>query len=184
MTSFTDKNGQTWDVEFTLAELIRVKARTGLCLVNLTKADVEYGATKDEASGKLKLTGGRAEEDSAKLSDDIVLFLDVLYVMLEPKAKERGLDTEGFAGVLDSDAIFTAIEAVSTELMLFGQSRQSQPQARAAIERWSRAKNQKLATTRGSFLAKMEAAALTAETSSASPNNVPNSPASSAASTP
>lgn len=184
MTSFTDKKGQAWDVEFTLAELMRVKSRLGLSLANLTKAEVEHNAIPDDKTGKLKLTGGRAKEDLDKLTNDIVLFIDALYVVIEPQAKSRGLGSEAFAGILDADALLSAIDCFNSELMLFTQSRANQPRARTAIQRWATANNRLLETERARMLATLESEALTAETSLASPNGASNSPASSAVSTP
>jgi hypothetical protein len=104
MTSFKDKTGAAWDVEITFRLLAAIKARCGVCLLDLTEED-----------RKAK----RAEADLQRLNSDFALFMNVLFVLCEAQASKRGLTDEQFGELFDWGCYTEAVAAVDEEFTLF-----------------------------------------------------------------
>ena len=119
MAGFTDAEGQYWTIRTALGDLIRVKDRLGLCLVDLT--------AQDRAER-------RAERDLARLADDVELTVNVLYVLCEPQAAEREITDVAFGERLDADAILHATAAVQEELTVFTLPRSLKDRGRKASQ--------------------------------------------------
>lgn len=103
MAEFTDNAGRKWVLTLDVVEIRRVSARTGFRLDKL------FG---DNAAGLEKLFG------------DPLAFVDVLFVLVEPRAKEIGVSDEQFGRSLAGDAIDDAAKAFMEALADFSPSRQ------------------------------------------------------------
>ena len=104
MASFKDTQGRVWDVAVNLGQLMKVKSRLGLCLVDLSAEDV---AAK------------RSESDLKRLSGDVELSINLLYVLCEKQCQERDVGDEAFGLTLDLDAWADALAALKEELTVF-----------------------------------------------------------------
>lgn len=117
MASFKDIGGQAWDVHIALGDLLRVKSRLKLSLINLTTED--RGA--DQAS-----------KDLDRLRSDLPLFCAVVFCLVSKQAEARGVTEDQFADLLDGPVVIEAISAIAEELVVFTQSRPNKEKARAA----------------------------------------------------
>jgi hypothetical protein len=75
MPQFTDLKGQAWNIEITIAAAKRLR----------NQMDIDV----------LAITGDNREEVIERLADPITMF-DVLFVTVEPQAKELGIGDEEF----------------------------------------------------------------------------------------
>lgn len=88
MSQFKDANGRTWTLNVHVGSIKRTRDATG---VDITKL---YG------------------EDAAKVFADIVLTVNVLYMLVKPQADEAGISDEQFGEGLVGDAIERAHDAL------------------------------------------------------------------------
>ena len=110
MRSFKDLEGRQWQVAVTVGSIKRVKGLLGVDLTDLTSGDPPL------------LT---------RLGMDVMLLCDVIYVLCQPQANERGISDEQFGIALGGDAILTASEAFWGELIDFFQQVRRTDQATA-----------------------------------------------------
>lgn len=96
MSSFTDKHGRPWSIEFTLGSLTRVKAETGVDLLTLHVPD----------SPALTV-----------LRNDPVTLLQVLLVQLRPQLREKGVGDDAFADSILEEHVWSAVEALLTGMI-------------------------------------------------------------------
>lgn len=102
-TTFKDTEGRTWDCAIDYAAAKRVR---GGMDVNL-------------------LDGKEALE---ALVDDVMMLVDVIYVVVQPQAEQRGVSDEQFGAALDGDTIDAATSAFLEAFVNF-----SQPAKRPAM---------------------------------------------------
>lgn len=96
MTTFTDNAGRSWTVRVDVAVIKRVRDTLATNIVDLSPA------------------GG-----FAKLSDDVVLLVDVLYVLVRDQAAAANVTDEEFGRGLAGDALDQASKALLAELAAF-----------------------------------------------------------------
>lgn len=98
MHTFCDTDGRTWAVEINVDAIRRVRGALGIDL--LTVLD----------------NGG---ELLARLHDDPVTLVDVLYVVCRPEADRRGVTDEEFGRSMSGDALLQGSEALMQGLVDF-----------------------------------------------------------------
>lgn len=97
MKPFTDNRGRTWDVALNVTALKRVR---DLCAFDLLKIVEDAGVI-------------------ARLIDDPVLLVDVIYAICRPQAETRDISDEAFGESMAGDAIERATEALLEEIVGF-----------------------------------------------------------------
>jgi hypothetical protein len=95
MNNFKDANGLAWELALDIVTAKRVKSTLGVDLL----ADVDAVLIK--------------------LGDDLVLLVDVLYVLCRPQADARKLSDEDFGRALRGDSIESAALALMQEIADF-----------------------------------------------------------------
>ncbi len=156
MATFTDAENRDWVLSIDVNALRRVRKR---CDVKL-----------------MDTLGG---ETLGRLAEDPVLLVDVLYVLVEPEARERDVSPEAFGRALVGDALDAAVEALLEALADFCPSRRGNL-LRQCIERGKRQEDRILARAEA-MMASGEIDRLMAESlnpSGDSSTNSPDSPAS------
>ncbi len=113
MSQFTDNKGTTWDLPITVEAMKRVKTALGIDLGNIHLGN---------------------PPQSTQLDTDIVLLIDVIYVLLRPQAEAKGITDAEFGESLGGDAAFAAREAFWRSLIDFFQ-RFHRTDAVAAIQK-------------------------------------------------
>lgn len=98
MAEYTDANRQPWQVEITIPAARRVKQLLGVNILQGT-------------------------ESLRQLSEDPLLFCDVLWLLCEEQAKAKQIDSEQFGAALAGDAFESAITAYMEALANFFPSR-------------------------------------------------------------
>ena len=115
MKTFNDKNKKTWRIELTVGSARRIKADTGIDLVNIISIEDQGKASSAELE---------------KLIDNPFKLVDVLYSLCAPQAKEENVGPEAFAELFDAAAIEAATTAMVEEIIDF-----FPPTKRKAIEK-------------------------------------------------
>ena len=95
MRKWKDNEGRDWSITVNVTSIKNVRDVTG---INLS------GLFKDQAQA---------------LFDDIVMFVDVLWVLTEAQATHRGVTQEQFAAGLVGDAIENAADALLEDVIDF-----------------------------------------------------------------
>lgn len=111
--SFTDANGASWPIVFTVAELKRCKAS-------------DIGNPLDLFDEKNSIID--------KLADPEYL-VDLLWVVLLPKIEAKGLSPEDFASLFLGDSLYQARRALAVALANFFQDRQRRDAALTMIRK-------------------------------------------------
>lgn len=102
MKTFKDRQGKTWEISIDVAALKRVKGVLDLDLTAVIEGDL-----------------------IKRLSSDVILLCDVIYVLCQPQAEEHFGENsdEQFGRSLDADCFAEAEEAFWAELVNFFRSR-------------------------------------------------------------
>jgi hypothetical protein len=103
MKKFTDNKGRDWLIEINITAVKHVRAALQ---INLLEAQ----------TGQLQ----------AKIAQDIVLLVDILYVLCKAQADERKISDEEFGRAMYGDVFGPAKDAFEEELAAFFQSGQRQ----------------------------------------------------------
>jgi hypothetical protein len=111
MAQFTDNKGTTWNLAITVEAIKRVKTTLAIDLGNVHLGD---------------------PPPAARLDTDIVLLIDVIYVLLLPQALAKNISDTEFGESLGGDAALAAREAFWRSLVDFFQ-KFHRPDAAAAI---------------------------------------------------
>lgn len=98
MKSFKDSNGRAWNIAITTDAIKRVRSLCGLDLL----AIVEDGC-----------------KVLARLSEDLVTLVDVLYVVCRPEADAAGITDEQFGRALSGDSIQEGFDALTEAIADF-----------------------------------------------------------------
>jgi hypothetical protein len=115
MNTFVDREKRTWNMTITVGDVARVRKRLGVDLAAL-------------ANDKFQALGD--------LLSDPCRFVDVLYVILEPQAKDLGLSEDDFGCGFAGDSIMHAANSFVAEFADF----QRNPKLRRQIhEMWAAA---------------------------------------------
>lgn len=109
MHHFSDSTGARWEIAINVGLVKRVRS---LLSVDLSK---------------LLQEGAKEQPD---IADDICLFVDVLWVLCEQQAKERGMSDEQFGQSLGGDSLADAMDAFREELIDFFPSSKARPTLR------------------------------------------------------
>lgn len=96
MKVFKDNKGRTWTIEINIATVRRVRS---MLTVNLLEA----------VSGKL----------IERLQSDVILCVDIIYVLCKKEADALGVGDEDFGTALAGDALNDAVDAFLEELADF-----------------------------------------------------------------
>lgn len=105
-TTFKDKAGQEWNAGITVGALRRVLAATGIDLTRLFD---------DEKA-----------EPVQKLLANPLAIADVVFAVIEPQAKAKGIDADAFGELLEGDALAQATDALLDALAVFFSARQAE----------------------------------------------------------
>lgn len=106
MHTFKTKDGQSWDLDLTLGSVRRVRDRL-----------------KDGPHGDVDLLNLEEGEPAlgTRLATDLMLLCDILWILVEREAAERGITDEQFGELLGGGDIAEAHETFFKELMDFFQ---------------------------------------------------------------
>ena len=96
MSSFKDANSRQWVLEITIGGVRRVKQIAGLDLL-----DLEQGRVLNQ------------------LANDVVLLVDVLWILCEDQGQQHGINDEQFGRAFRGDVIEDATEALFEALVDF-----------------------------------------------------------------
>ena len=97
MTSFKDREGRVWDLSINLGSLKRIKAATGLDMLDLNVAAKQRSDVFE------------------RLSTDPITLADALCAVCRPQMDARGIDDDTFASALGGEAINDALVAIVEE---------------------------------------------------------------------
>lgn len=97
MTSFKDRDGRVWDLSLNLGSLKRIKAATGLDMLDLNVAAKQRSDVFE------------------RLSTDPITLADALCAVCRPQMDARGIDDDTFASALGGEAINDALVAIVKE---------------------------------------------------------------------
>jgi hypothetical protein len=89
MARFTDTAGRVWVVEINIAAAKRVRSRLGLDLLARNLGELLQ-----------------------RMFEDPILLVDVLFVLVEPEARDRGISDEEFGRAMAADALEGGAQAV------------------------------------------------------------------------
>ena len=104
MRQFTDTKERVWDVELNVRQMKRVRDVLGIDLVNVIQAG------KD---------GAVATDTLDRVANDLILLVDILWVLCEVQAKAAGVTDDDFGSSLAGDSISDATRAFLDELVDF-----------------------------------------------------------------
>lgn len=91
MPAFTDNLSRTWDVDVHVASIKRVRSLLDVDLLQIVEDRCEL---------------------LARLADDPVLLVDVLYVVCKPAADTQNISDEDFGRAMSGDALLSGFEAL------------------------------------------------------------------------
>jgi ribosomal protein S7 len=114
MHVFTDATGRNWTITINVAALKKIKALTG---VNL-----------------LELLDNNLEGLSALLSD-VVKLVDILYVLCKDQADTLGISDEDFGRALGGDSLEQAVDAFLEEFVDFFPNRRAREALRKMLSK-------------------------------------------------
>ena len=151
--SFTDSQGRGWEVTLNVAAMKAVREATGVNLYDVIEGNV-----------------------LARLAEDPVFLVDVLYVLCREQCRDRAVTDEQFGRAMGGDAVEQAAAALLDELVAFF------PKSRREVLGALLTKTDQLRETAAAMMTKALAGLtvgdLTAALSSGSPGSSPASPAS------
>ena len=104
MKVFKDNQGRQWQIALNVYEMKRIRAVLGVDLVNVITLDKD-GAVKVDLVDRI--------------ANDPCLLVDILWVLVEPTAKEEGISDVDFGSSLAGEAITEATAAFLDELVDF-----------------------------------------------------------------
>ena len=104
MRTFHDNAGRNWTVTLNVATLKRIRALTGIDLINIISLD-------EHRKPNVELL--------ERLSEDPILLVDVLYAACKPEADSQSVTDEQFGAAMAGDAIEHATNALLEELVSF-----------------------------------------------------------------
>ena len=104
MKCFKDRKERVWEIELNVHAMKRIRAALGVDLVNVITLDRD-GAVKIDLV--------------ERIANDPCLLVDILWVIVEAQARERGVTDADFGSSLGGDAITGATAAFLDELVDF-----------------------------------------------------------------
>ena len=104
MKTFKDNRGRPWEIALNVLQMKRVRAALGIDLVNVITLDRD-GAVKVDLVDRI--------------ANDPCLLVDILWVLVEERAKAAGVTDEQFGESLAGDSIEAATRAFLDELVDF-----------------------------------------------------------------
>ena len=104
MRTFHDNAGRNWTVTLNVATLKRIRALTGIDLINIISLD-------EHRKPNVELL--------ERLSEDPILLVDMLYAACKPEADSQSVTDEQFGAAMAGDAIEHATNALLDELVSF-----------------------------------------------------------------
>jgi hypothetical protein len=110
MQIFKDRHGHQWVVELNVAQQMRVKAALGVNVFDLFDM-----------------------QGLAALATDLIKLCNILWVLCERQAKERGISEEGFGEALAGDSLDDAFTAFTQELIDFFPRKAERENIRRAV---------------------------------------------------
>lgn len=111
MRSFKDREGRVWDMSINLGSLKRIKAATGLDMLDLNVAAKQRSDVFE------------------RLSTDPITLADALCAVCRPQMDARGIDDDTFASALGGEAINDALVAIVNEWADFFRQRRNEVNA-------------------------------------------------------
>lgn len=113
MKQFTDTRGRAWNLEITVGTCRRVRNVLGVDLPNITLGEPPL---------------------LQRLSTDVILLVDVIYVLVKPQADALSVSDQEFAEAFGGDTASVAADMFWEELIDFFR-RDRRPDQAAAIEK-------------------------------------------------
>jgi len=116
MKSFTDKTGESWDLDLNIGAAMRLKSRLDI--------DIENAVTFDKSNNP---------EDVSlleRIAEDSILLFNVIFILCEKQVQDRKLTQEQFAERFTGDTIEAATDALLDEIVNF-----SRPAKRKVLQR-------------------------------------------------
>ena len=104
MKCFKDNRGRSWTIALNVYEMKRIRATLGIDLVNVVTLDRDGDVKVDLVD---------------RIANDPCLLVDILWVLVEPQAREDGVSDVDFGSSLAGDAITEATGAFLDELVDF-----------------------------------------------------------------
>lgn len=116
MKSFTDKTGESWDLDLNIGAAMRLKSRLDI--------DIENAVTFDKSNNP---------EDVSlleRIAEDSILLFNIIFILCEKQVQDRKLTQEQFAERFTGDTIEQATDALLDEIVNF-----SRPAKRKVLQR-------------------------------------------------
>ena len=116
MKSFTDKTGESWDLDLNIGAAMRLKSRLDI--------DIENAVTFDKSNNP---------EDVSlleRIAEDSILLFNVIFILCVKQVQDRKLTQEQFAERFTGDTIEAATDALLDEIVNF-----SRPAKRIVLQR-------------------------------------------------
>lgn len=110
MPTFKDANDREWTIRLDAPTVLRIRAAT--CDRERCRHLQGSGCTGIDL---VDMSG----DTQAQLHRDVVLLVNVLYLLCEPEAKQRGVTDEQFGAALVGDAIYHATTAMDEAIAFF-----------------------------------------------------------------
>lgn len=104
MHSFTDRNGDAWDLDLNIGSAMRLQSR-----LQIRIEDAITLLPADHAEKSLL----------ERISEDSILLFNIIFVLCEDQVQKREMTQEQFAERFTGDAIEQATEALMEELINF-----------------------------------------------------------------
>ena len=105
MKSFTDRNGESWDLDLNIGAAMRLKSRLDI--------DIENAVTFDKSNNPDNVSL------LEKIAEDSILLFNIIFVLCEKQIQDRHLTQEQFAERFTGDTIEQATDALLDELVNF-----------------------------------------------------------------
>ena len=105
MKSFTDKNGDSWDLDLNVGAAMRLNSRLNINIENAVRFDQ---ANRPEDVSLLE-----------QIAEDSFLLFNIIFVLCEKQVQDRNLTQEDFAARFTGDTIEAATDALLDEIVNF-----------------------------------------------------------------
>lgn len=121
MHTFNDTKGRTWEINLTIGAVKRVKQALDVDLLD-PLSELSQPDTGDKPDLSVDLLAQTSLERMpllTRLQADVVLLIDVIFVLVQPQAKELDVSDEQFGEALGGDAAYAAYDSFMCEWQAF-----------------------------------------------------------------
>lgn len=129
MKTFKDNKGQEWDVAVTVASAETLRDTLNIDILT-------FGKEEDPASARcMPMVVHRLEQD-------VSLLVDVLFVICQRQARERGVSDEAFGHLLGGESLDQAATALQDEILAFTRDPNARKTLVRVIQRFRKRRDQ------------------------------------------